>query len=575
MTTRIHWAAYTLATALLAGCGGGADDPLAPSGQSRQPRPDSVGTTDTIQVHPTLGTLDRQPHRGPLQRAVNPFDIGGEASPSGQLASGRGGYLTGGVGTFRLELAPDLSGRVVFPRMAQAQGDRYYLGVDRFFGPGTVELVSVRRGTGTQLQVVVKFTHPFPQPTDLARPATARKRVDLHIFNVWAGTLIQGTESYFSGADAETTNTQAMLNADTYRELGALVNRPAGVTATVFPGKWVGDQSPNNTDPNLDNYFPNANGWVGTDLLTPRGYGVFPQGGESSVTFLLDPGNAGGPINVDFAILADYQDPRALPDVRANRLPDPFDATQLRYILPYGAGDLQQIDVQVSGTLRDNNATTATVTANIVDLDADAPVATGGWPNNANLNEMPASSGIKSVSASFPQLDSATLTGTEAAGSGSGLPGNPKKWELPLANPLLAAAGDYTGLVRVVDEETDSMNSEPYFQLDPNLVPLATKLPIQAFQAAEVTVTGTTGGGTRTIVIKNDPDNDDPSFVLSLGGDPPDLTSWIDDPATQAIGGLTFDDVVGSPLFAFEGTGFYAAPNETRFGRGIFAVFFN
>ncbi|HYE76367.1 MAG TPA: hypothetical protein VEI97_00140, partial [bacterium] len=432
MTQCTRWGVAALAAlAIFAGCGGGDDSNPITDGQAVPARDPKFAPGLKIQGHPDnfpdhIGRARLSELRG-RQGATNPFAPAPTlATPTGELTAPRAGFATGTLGTFRLEVDPDLTGRIVFPRTGQTQGDRYLLGIDQFFGPGKINVESITRGPDGTVDVTIAFTHPFPRPADLIGPPTATKRLDLHVFNVWAGILVQGTENYFSGT--VTTNTRALRNPDTYRETGQLVNLPAGVTADAFPGKWVADQSAANTDPAQDNYDPADNGWVGAELQDPRGYGVFPQGATVPVTFQFDPEGNGGSISVDMAILADYQDPRATPAPKNNRLPDPLDPTKLRYILPFGAGDLQSIQTSITGDLPATGGT-ETVTVDIVDLDADAPVASGTWPNDANLNEMPFASDIQSVETSFNVTGVTASVPLPAAGSGDGTPGNPKKYE--------------------------------------------------------------------------------------------------------------------------------------------------
>ncbi|HYE78744.1 MAG TPA: hypothetical protein VEI97_12235, partial [bacterium] len=327
------------------------------------------------------------------------------------------------------------------------------------------------------------------------------KRADLHIFNVWAGFLVNGTENFFGGQ--VTTNTRALVNADSYRQVTGMVTIPAGTTANTFPGKLVSDLSPANADPAQDNYDPTFHGWVGSAVQDPRGFGVFAQGASRDITFQFDPGAGGGTLNLRGVILADYTDPRGgatAAERRANRLPNPLDPAALRYILPHGAGDLQQIAASPSGTLPEDASRSIDVNVQIIDLDADAAVA-NPFPNEADLSQIAVPSDIASVTASIPTLVTGDLTGTEATGSGSGLPGSPKRWAVPVTNTDSRPAGTYRGLVRVVDEESNHFGSEFYVTLNESLQPLPTPLPIQAFQAFNVVVGGATG--TENIIEAN------------------------------------------------------------------------
>ena len=510
MTQYIRWGvAAVLSAAVLAGCGGSSKsgDPVSAEGQQAlQPHVLLNQDVNSVKAHPLHANASMSSRLHPLIKnatsmtergTLNPFDIN-QPMPgmSGQISATNDGRATGNMGVFRVEIDENLNAEVIMPRSAQAQGDRFLLGVDQFFQPSDILAKSIRLTPQNALELTIGFSHPFDRPADLIGPPTALKRLDLHIFNVWAGILAEGNEQFFGGA--VTTNTSALLNPDSFREVGGLVTGDDGLAANVFPGKWVADQSGANTDPALDNYDETDNGWEASELQDPQGFGVFPQGASVDITFVLDPGTNGGPIATNFVVLADYMDPRGgdtPPEKRANRLPDPIDPTLLRYFLPWAAGDLQAIDATAQ-QLGEEAASVANVTLRITDLDADAPTTAtpGDWPNNANLNEMPFSSDIVGVNTSFPAGVTASAP-TEGAGSGNGLPGTPKIWEFTLTNDLPLTAGDYVGLVEVVDEEDANKNNEAYFQLDPNLQPIAgNPLQIRAFQAVPFTVGAATGG---------------------------------------------------------------------------------
>lgn len=570
-----HSGALLAAAGLLAGCGGGASttpDPSAAGASGALP-PVTItaeGIGELTLEHTQLS--GRVPHflsQGvPGLPATEKVTLPGAAELTGRVNPGDGGSYQSGLGTFELRLDEDLNTELLVPREAMAQGDHYLLGAGQFFGPQHLKISRVHRLSADELEITVSFKHPIPTPPDLTPPPTAAKRLDLHVFNLWCGMVVPNSQTFFPGASQVTTNTRILRNADSYRPIGGLATLPPG-SGSILPGRWVVDPM---AGQNLTQgtYIPTSNGWSGGDLPFPRGYGVFPQGGEATATFIIDLTTVTGPINLNFILLADYTDPRAgatQGERFRNRLPDPFDPRALRYVLPFGAGDLQRVLAAMSGNLPIDNSVARNVSVEITDFDADNGT-TDTFPNDSNLGLLPRASGIAGVTGHFPDLDTAILNGTQATGSGNGFPATPKRYDVQVRNNLSAPAGTYFGLIKVVDQESGQTSGAPYFQLDPNLVPLTQLVPIEAYQAVRAVVAGGGGpSGPKEIVLEGD--EDDPSFVLGDGSG--GFAPWVDDAATQTVGGLSVDDVYGVPIMGFAGPNFFGDP--TRYGRGVFNVF--
>ncbi|MCG3152967.1 MAG: hypothetical protein GEEBNDBF_02273 [bacterium] len=554
------------------------------SGSDRTTAPPSAGqgtganlTTGNSQEVPDLVarheafTWDRTPHfigQGVPWIASTQMPELGVPELTGAVAMSEEGRTQGSLGVFTLKIDEDLNAYVETPRESQAQGDHYLLGVRQFFQSRHIRVRQIVRN-GSLLDVTLRFTHPIPLPANLTPPPTAQKRLDLHIFNLWAGIVVPNTQTFFAGANPVTTNTTVLRNPDTYRPIGGLATLPPG-SGSVLPGRWIVD-SFGGQNFTAGTYNGTNNGWSTTpDQLAPRGFGVVPQGSSVDVTYSLDPGAIAGGLSLNFVMLADYCDPRGgvtSGEKFANRLPNPLDPTGLRYVLPFGAGDLQDVEIPNVSSLGLDGSVTRTVSVRVTDFDADFP-ATGTFPNPSNLSLLPRASGIQSVSASFPSLVSSVINATEATGSGSGFPAAPKIYEFPLSNQLEAAAGTYWGLVRVVDQESGLTSGAPYYQVDPNLVPLTQQVPIEVYQSRLVTVAGTGPTGPKTIVLEGDAD--DPSFVFSDGAG--GFAPWVDDPVAQQVGGLSVDDIIGAPIVTIQGLGIFADP--TVYGRAVLSVFF-
>ncbi|HYE77772.1 MAG TPA: hypothetical protein VEI97_07290, partial [bacterium] len=410
----------------------------------------------------------------------------------GPAVSHGNGLAEGVIGATRIEVDPTtLTAKVIEPRGLQTQGDLYYLSIRPFLGPGDVSVTKVQRSAGQNVILTVRFRHPFDAPADLNPPATAAKRIDLHIFDVTALVVAEGNETFFAGPGQVRTNTTILPNADAYRDPGPTFDKTAfGVAnATIFPYKLVA-QNIDTANPQ-GNYNPTANGWTGNNLLAPTGYDVFPQGAEVEVDFELR--ITPTPMSFDLVTLAKYMDPRATPQPKLKRLPIAGDPTSLQYILPEAAGDVQRITATPQGTLQGFNTTQLmTVDVEVLDWDHGATIA-GTFPNNANLNEISEPSDVTAVDLSVPTI---RASGEFSAGSIGGT--------APLVTasiPVLntdgynpgPAAADVTGLVRVTDEQdaddaTDTTKPLVLGEEAPAPIPGAT-LSSARYQTVAITVT--------------------------------------------------------------------------------------
>ncbi|HYE79491.1 MAG TPA: hypothetical protein VEI97_16010, partial [bacterium] len=313
------------------------------------------------------------------------------------------GLADGVLGIARVTVDPAALTAALEPvRTSQAQGDLYHLSIRPFQGPGDVEVTRVRKDAGNVV-VTVKFKHPFDAPADLNPPATATKRIDLHIFDVTALVVADGTDTFFTGSDQVLTNGDLLVNADAYRMPGGTFSPLAlGVAANTFPYKLVA-RNIDTVNP-AGNYVATAHGWQGPTLLDPFGYDVFPQGAEVEVDFELALGLS--PTTFNLVTLAKYMDPRATPQPKLKRLPVPGDPTSLRYILPEAAGDIQKIDVAVQGNLVSGSSSNiATLDVTVLDWDHSSTVAVP-FPNDADLSQLSEPSAIGNVTADIPQVRS-------------------------------------------------------------------------------------------------------------------------------------------------------------------------
>lgn len=404
------------------------------------------------------GSAPAQPPAVPAQAATPFFGL-----PHADTA----GMTAGVTGLAEIHLDPDTLTAEVLPlRELTTQGDLYELSIRPFFRPRDIRVRSIERGpaAGTVL-LTVEFHHPFPMPADLNPPATASKRIDLHIFDVSALLAVEGADAFYGGSVV--TNASLLRNADGYRDPGATFDRSAlGVTnATIFPYKLVAQNI--DTGNPLGNYSPFGNGWTEFGLLSPEGYDIFPQGGSATVTFDLDV--SGGSTSFPLVVLAKYMDPRATPDPKSKRLPVPGDPTSLRYILPEAAGDIQRIEASVSGSLVGGSSSEIVIVdLAILDWDHDAEVA-APFPNNGNLGQVARASHVSQTDASVPALDSNPYPIAPPAGPGPVVTTAGGIINTNLYDP--AAPESLLGLVRVTDAQHGA--SPVTIALDESLAPVA------------------------------------------------------------------------------------------------------
>ncbi|MEO7994420.1 MAG: hypothetical protein ABI743_08470, partial [bacterium] len=378
-----------------------------------------------------------------------------------------------GLGAFSLQVDPESMTATLEPlREGSAQGDLYELSIRPFFRAGQVKVESVVPGaTPGTVGVKIRFTHPFAAPADLTPPASATKRIDLHLFDVTAMLVADGTDSFFSGAETVTTNAGVLANADAYRAPGAAFDPAAlGVTsATIFPYKLVAQNI--DTGNPLGNYAPTLGGWSGGSLLAPTGYDVFPQGGSAVVQFDLDV--TSGPVAVTLVTMGKYMDPRSTPSPKSKRLPVVGDPTALQYILPEAAGDVQRIAASVTGFLTGGTAMdTADLDLSILDWDFGATVATA-FPNNANLGEISEASDATDVQISVPAVQSGPFLGAAVSGAAPLVNSGAMITNTDLYNP--ATAETIYGLIRVADSQDldDATDTTKPIGLDETLAPIA------------------------------------------------------------------------------------------------------
>lgn len=414
-------------------------------------------------------------------------------------------------------------------RTAAQTDDTYALSVDRFFRPVHLRFTQIR-GAGASISVSFDVVHPFPAPFNPEEPATGfGNRADLGFSGILAllGDVPTATGNTYFGD--RVVNTAIMTNPHGYFSPEGLL--PLSLTANTFPyrlivhdelgGNRLGVAGPGGPRGNFG-----ADGWTRAELGVNRtgwvGYNVLHQGQAAYISWRMTREylEANGPVAIDLALFAKYNDPRggATPDEkRANRLPPATpDMAIFGYRMPHGTWDVPQVIVRPEGGgFQANTVSSSLLRVSVEDFDAlseettESDLSLEADPQKVN----PGASGFPEIDVCIPGVlggvntfasftpasdllddDSAYPDGDP--GADTGRPYDLLFFEHLVEKPAGSgqSAGSYTGLVRVTDPEASL--STGYIALDPDLVPLGSNLPSPiTYQAFSVTLApGATGG---------------------------------------------------------------------------------
>ncbi|MEO7994077.1 MAG: hypothetical protein ABI743_06730, partial [bacterium] len=332
-------------------------------------------------------------------------------------------------------------------RDVQAVGDAYSLDLTGGFTTSAFGCASCLALDGFKLEtinsqqvVTLGFTarHPF-------QVAATANRADLHINNVRLLFLLDGTDSFFSGADAVTTNANGMYNADGLVALPpTFVAPPAGSTATLFPFK-VFETGDNMVTPTGN--FDSTNGW-NDNTGDPQGYNVLKMGGVATTKaqFVLPTGGSlafGGRV----ALLGNFIVSAANKAARQNPI----------YYMPEGAmPEAWHVRVVAPSSF------TAAATSELDNLNVrvsdwqQGATVDAGFPNPANLLGVKADGSVAAVAVSIPGFSATPFGPVTAPNSGTGTFADPLSYNIPVTKPAsVTTPGDYFVLVKVTDARTN------------------------------------------------------------------------------------------------------------------------
>lgn len=313
------------------------------------------------------------------------------------------------LGLWELTLDPESlhwESRLLEARSGQGSNNNdllYLLDIAKFVKADDFRIRGIVK-TADEIQVRYEVSHPFSGPADPLQPPSASNRTDLGITGmvlflvdapVGAGTLF-----FDEGAGNRViANTTLVANPDAYyRPAGLLAG--ASTAANTFPYKVLVDETgPDGARVGISNgglvtgNF-GTDGWTRGELGTQppynrwTGYGVLHQGQTAVNMVALDRSvvETTGPVTLQVALIAKYNDPRAgssTADKRANRLPSGTpDATHFQaYRMPHGALDVSHLTFAGeigSGEFIANEISAATLTFQVTDWDARATPSSFG-----------------------------------------------------------------------------------------------------------------------------------------------------------------------------------------------------
>ncbi|MEO7994963.1 MAG: hypothetical protein ABI743_11245 [bacterium] len=418
---RIAFLAPLAAAAILAGCAG-------------------AGPT----AAPAAVTPDFNPVAKAIQTAPNAYEFNG--------------------GVYHLHIDANNLTASVTPahRSNEFNGDLFYLNVNQFFGNHPVTLRGLEL-LGSTLTFKYAVKHPFPAPSDVdGTPNGSTNRADLGICGrvlLLAGidsTTLTGTDADpnyapdyvfdFGSGDIQKFNTKILLNPAGYYDPAGMLDAadtPAG-DATGYPFQQLIDEMDmqggatvvgsrngvSNGGNSHGNYDPNAGGWQGANIGAGNkgwtGYGMLHQGQETWNQMYLDIDQfPGGELDLNFALIASYTDPRqggSANELRSHRLPRTNDPSKFAYYMPHGAVDIERVRCLLSdATIPPSNATQEVVDALVTDQDSAAAVDPE-FPGQGGirLDEIPGVSQILSATATSTEIGYAADPGLIGLGDGSG-----------------------------------------------------------------------------------------------------------------------------------------------------------
>lgn len=428
-------------------------------------------------------------------------------------------------------LVPLRSGSAGTTDVAETDCTSFLLGVPC---ADCVRITGISLDSENRPVVKIGIRHPFP-PGDITGDPSATNRLDLHVFNVRGFIITDGfgiTKTFSS--TGKTIPGFDLANRDGLSgEFDQYWDDLLLTEANLHPYILHFD------DYSIGNYdAENENGF--TDLKLPEGNLVMKMGCDIDVKdYIFDIGGTGS-FDFLYALTASY-------GISANKRKDKLTPT---YRIPQynskAASELRVSAVDDSGFFSGQTSSSVTISLEIMDINHAVTVGEG-------IDEMLADSSVSKFVVEIPGVTDPVWESTTPDLffiSGDGRT-DPLVYDLVVTNDLAAPAGDYSGLIGVVDAYTeigalpgngihgvppDADPTEAFFVVDEWATYTTVDVEIHT-SCGPITGSITLPAQTQIVINNNETVDFESSGSSANGGDPITEYRWLwDDGTSPSIG---------------------------------------
>ena len=295
-----------------------------------------------------------------------------------------------------------------------------------------------------ELNLLFGIRHPFPAPK-FSEPISGLNRADVHLFNV-EGMLVFNDSNIknFSYLNEKVSIPPRLTNADGYSSYldssldAAILNTPA----SIHPYKtFFVNYANGNFDPTSPYGF--------TSLLNPTGFMVMKQGSNIDQREYFVRFNPGEDLDFLFVVQASWG---VSSEDRNHRLTPVYQCPQFNK----KAASYVEVEVTSNNLIENDITSSALMKIKFLDINYNAPVGTG-------LGDIRQQSKVEKivVEISDIMLDNIVLNNPVPAGGDPRNEANPAYVEVEIKNTAAVTAGDYLGLVKVLDTYDPGQNVNP------------------------------------------------------------------------------------------------------------------